>query len=272
MITICTCWYNIKSKFNISVYHTWMKNLINNVNNFNLVIYTNKESYYVIEPLVKEKKNKQIKIIFKEWKDFYCYKWNENWIENHKLNNSLNHNSIFNTDCKLNMLWSEKINFVKEVYEKKIFDTKYYGWCDIGYFRGGNNLTNEQILNWPNNKKINELPIDKILYGLAGNRNDLNILSRIVLSKGPNNMPITPIPPSQVSIAGGFFVTYHDNINWWHKTYYNRLNDYFKYKYLVKDDQIIIIDCIINNFKKFKIVEEIDPKKDRWFVFQNYFM
>ena len=41
------------------------------------------------------------------------------------------------TDWKLNMLWSEKIAFVKKCYDNKYFpETDWYGWVDIGYFRG----------------------------------------------------------------------------------------------------------------------------------------
>jgi hypothetical protein len=48
------------------------------------------------------------------------------------------------------------------------------------------------------------------------------------------------------------------------------LYEYFNNNVLVKDDQYVIIDCIANNLKEFNIIEEVDPKKDRWFVFQSY--
>ena len=273
-ITFVTCWYNLKSKFDVEIYRKWMSNLINNVNNFNLVIYTNRESYSVLEPLLENNKKVKdlikIKIIFKEWNEFYGYQWRDNWINNHKSNNLLNDKSIYNIDWKLNMLWSEKINFVKEVSNKRYFDTEWYGWCDIGYFRGGNNLTNEEIKRWPNKDKINSLDKNRIYYGLPGNRRDLNILSRNILTKNVNNMPKIPIPPNQVSIAGGFFLSHKNKLECWHTIYYKRLSDYFTHKYLVKDDQIVIIDCIINNLKNFKLIEEPDPEKDRWFVFQSF--
>ena len=184
-----------------------MRNFIGNVNNFNLIIYTNKESYSVLEPLIQiqDNTNEKIKVIFKEWEEFYGYKWRDNWINNHQNNNLLNDKSRFNTDWKLNMLWSEKINFVKETMDKKYVDTEWYGWCDIGYFRGGNNLTNEEIKKWPNKDIINSLDKNRIYYGLPGSRRDLNLLSRIIFNKNENNIPAIPIPPDQVSIAGGFF-------------------------------------------------------------------
>tara|TARA_R110002020_G_scaffold466102_1_gene688260 strand:+ start:1153 stop:1974 length:822 start_codon:yes stop_codon:yes gene_type:complete len=271
-ITFATCWYNLKSKFEVEIYRKWMSYFINNVNNFNLVIYTNKESYSVLEPLLEYNKNEKIKVIFKEWNEFHGYQWRDNWINNHENNNLLNDKSRFNTDWKLNMLWSEKINFVKEIMDKKYFDTEWYGWCDIGYFRGGNNSTNEEIKKWPNKDKINSLDKNKIYYGLPGNKKYLNLLTRNILTKNKNNMPEFPIPPHQVSVAGGFFLTHKDKLEWWHTIYYKRLNDYFTHKYLVKDDQVVIIDSIINNLKNFKLIEEQDPIKDRWFVFQSFLL
>jgi hypothetical protein len=170
------------------------------------------------------------------------------------------------------MLWNEKIKFVKETKDNKYFDTEWYGWCDIGYFRGGDNLKPNEIRNWPNIDKINTLNKNKIYYGRPGNSDTINILFKIIMNKNEMNMPSIPIPIEQISIAGGFFLSHKDKINWWNTTYYDRLNDYFTYDYLVKDDQIIIIDCIINNIKSFKLIEESDPIKDRWFVFQSFLL
>ena len=44
LITFSTCFYVLKSKFSVETYLTWINNLLSVVNNFNLVIYTNKES------------------------------------------------------------------------------------------------------------------------------------------------------------------------------------------------------------------------------------
>ena len=270
-ITFATCWYNMKSKFDINTYKRWMSNFLNNVNNFNLVIFTNKESFSLIDEIV-DKNNKNIKIIVKEYEEFETWKEREKWIKNHGNNNSLNQNSRWNIDWKLNMLWSEKINFVKHVKDNKIFDTEWYGWCDIGYFRGGNNLSAQEIRNWPNKNKINELNKGKIYYGLPGSRTDLNNYVKILLDKNEKGFAKRLIPEGQVSIAGGFFISHKEKIDWWSKIYYNRLYEYFNNNILVKDDQYVIIDCIANNLKEFNIIEEKDLSKDRWFVFQNYLL
>lgn len=268
MLTLVTCWYNVKAKFPSETYQTWISNFIMNVNKFNLVIFTDEKSKKDIEPYIINEGRICLKIVTLE--DFYGYKYKDNWIKNHSTNNSLNGNQGWKIDWELNMIWSEKINFVKRASEENYFNTEWYGWCDIGYFRGGNNLTREEIRKWPNIDKINLLNKDKIYYGLPGNRKELNLLTSNILMKNENNMPVIPISPHQVSIAGGFFLSHKDKIDWWNTTYYNRLNDYFTYNYLVKDDQMVIIDCIINDIKNFILIEEPDPRKDRWFVFQSF--
>ena len=261
-ITFVSCWYELKSKFDVDKYKKWMKNFLSNVNNFNLVIFTNKESYYLFKDLLKD--NKNIKVIFKEFQEFKCSQYD--WIKNHKKNDLLNGNGRFSTDWKLNMLWNEKINFVKHVIEENLFDTPWYGWCDIGYFRNNNCI----VKNWPNNDKIEELNIDKIYYAKVSN--NINDLVKIVLDKNKNGLPTKEIPPLQVSFAGGFFLTHKTKYNWWHDIYYEKLTKYFNNNYLVKDDQIIILDCIINNLSHFQIIQEPNRFKDPWFVFQSFLL
>jgi hypothetical protein len=79
-----------------------------------------------------------------------------------------------------------------------------------------------------------------------------------------------PLPPDRVTVAGGFFLISSKKVDWWTETFSSKLADYFKKDLLVKDDQIIIIDCILNNTPHFMMVEEQDPTKNRWFVFQAF--
>ena len=102
-------------------------------------------------------------------------------------------------------------------------------------------------------------------------RNVLSHYARIILDKNELGLPKNPIPPDQISIAGGFFITCIDNIDWYHKYYYDRLNLYFNNNYLIKDDQILVLDTVISNLKHFAIIEQ-DNGFDRWFGFQNYLL
>jgi hypothetical protein len=238
-----------------------MDNMLANVNNYYLVVYTNKESYKDIE---KYSSNKNIKIVLKEFENFYNYKYKDNWISSQEK--SVLKDKI---DWKLNMLWSEKIHFVKETINNKYFQTDYYGWCDIGYFRNRNIDTPiAQLTHWPSNEKINNLDKTKIHYALINNNNEyINQLATIIVLNKNKENPINPIPQHQLSIAGGFFILTDKMIDWWVETYDNCLLKYFENNYVVKDDQMIVIDCIINDIDNFRLYRE-QGQQDNWFMFQ----
>ena len=264
-ITFSSCFYIIKSKFSSNVYIEWMNNFISIVNQFNLVIYTDENSIKYINT----NNNSNIKIIIKPFELFYNYKYKDSWISNH--------GKYINTDnCpswELNMLWSEKIWFVNETIERKYFETDFYGWCDIGYFRNRINDTQSKFLsNWPNLEKIKLLKKEKIVYACINNDDTfMNYMYEIVNTKNSVGLPVQPIPPNQLSIAGGFFILYKDMIEWWSKTYDDKLQLYFENNYLVKDDQIVLTDCILSNLEKFALFRENNLPYDNWFMFQRIF-
>jgi hypothetical protein len=243
-----------------------MNNFISLVNNFNLVIYTDDYSSQYIDI----NNNKNIKIIIKPKEEFYMYKFKNFWIKNHEKNHLLNNQSIHNTCWELNMLWSEKIWFVSETKTNKYFETPFYGWCDIGYFRDTDmDLSIDNLKKWPSDKKIAQLDKTKIYYGCINNNNIyLYYLQRLILDKNHFDLPKNPIPPHQQSVSGGFFIIYKDMIEWWSIVYTQKLKTYFENEYLVKDDQIIIIDCIYNNPSKFQLLRELETNFDNWFMFQ----
>ena len=262
-ITFATAWYEVKSKFDPKKYTFWMKNVLQHVNHFNLVIFTNNESKKTIESCISNYTN--IKIVVKEFDQFLGDKWNVQWAKNQKRNHCLNENSPYNIDWKLNMIWNEKIHFVKEA--SAIHQTDYYGWMDIGYFRDGPIHSS-----WCSPERIFSMNIDKIYYAKICSNIVFNSLKKHILDKNDKNLPNTEIPMNQISIAGGFFVLHKTKLQWWHDTFYQRLQLYFDNDYLVKDDQIVIIDCIINNWEHFNLIENNAPENSapRWFVFQQY--
>jgi len=261
-ITFSSCFYVIKSKFDPRIYIEWMNNFISIVNNFNLVIYTDLKSVNYIDT----KNNPKIKIIIKSLDNFYGYKYKDYWIKNHENNYLLNNKSCW----ELNMLWSEKIQFVKETYQNKYFDTEFYGWCDIGYFRNRpEDIHTSKLNNWGNIKADLKKYANKICYAcITNNDGYINFLHKIVNNRNDIGLPITPIPAHQNSIAGGFFILHRDNIEWWSTTYDDRLKLYFENGYLVKDDQIILVDCILSNLDRFTLFRENINNIDNWFMFQ----
>ena len=262
-ITFSSCFYIIKSKFDPSIYIEWMNNFLSIVNNFNLVIYTDENSLKCIPE--ETQTNPKIKIIIKPLENFYNYKYKDFWIENHNKNLLLNDIS----NWELNMLWSEKIWFVKDTIERKYFETDFYGWCDIGYFRNRPEDLNTSFLStWPSNEKILQLDKNKIHYGCINNDNRyMNYMYKIINEKNQLGLPKNPIPSHQNSVAGGFFILHKNKIDWWAKTFDAKLLLYFKNNYLVKDDQIILVDCILSDQENFVLFRE-ENQYDKWFMFQ----
>lgn len=239
--------------------------MLSNVNHYYLVVYTDDNSKQYITPYLE---NPNIKMVIKSYEDFHMYKYCNHWIENHSMNRLLKDR----IDWKINMLWSEKIFFVKHTIDHKLFITDYYGWCDIGYFRGRqNDLTREQLQTWPSNSKISLLDHNKIYYACVNNNTAyMNQLYNLIQNKNNEGVPIQPIPENQTSVAGGFFICHSSNIQWWANTYDSKLSTYFANHYLVKDDQIILIDCICSNLSRFCLCSENIAIYDNWFLFQRF--
>jgi hypothetical protein len=114
---------------------------------------------------------------------------------------------------------------------------------------------------------------DKIYYACVNNDNQyLYELSSIINDKNENGLPKMEIPPYQVSIAGGFFISHRSKLDWWKKTFYDKLDLYLKNDYLIKDDQIIIADCVFSDMNQFELIEEHLPEYDNWFMFQRFLL
>jgi hypothetical protein len=243
-----------------------MNHFISIVNNFYLVIYTDEISIKYIYA----RENPKIKIVLKPLEDFYNYKYKSYWIENHKNNLFFNEKSSFNADWQLNMLWSEKVWFVNETANNKYFDTEFYGWCDIGYFRNRpTDLDTKYLSRWPNRSKIMSLDKTLIYYGCVNNNDDhVNYLYKLINKKTQKGLPAEPIPPQQNTVAGGFFIIHKDKVDWWSITYNLKLKLYLMNRYLVKDDQTILLDCIFSQRKHFSLSREKNINYDNWFMFQ----
>ena len=268
MITFVSAWYILKAKFDKKKYEEWFSNFLSNVKMFNLVIYTNKESKDMLLPYISN--NHRIKLVIKPINEFYNYKYKTDWERNHRDNYLLNKM----TGWELNMLWSEKTSFVKDAMDNEYFSSDWYGWCDIGYFRGRyNDIKNELIGHWPNQLKIQELDKTKIHYGVVNS--DVRIIKQlrnILKDKTPGGLSKVEIPHNIVCVAGGFFMIYKEMVNEWKEMYDKTLANYFKNKRLVKDDQIIILDCWLNNYFKFKMYTEKLSNYDNWFMFQRHLL
>ena len=272
LITFSTCWYNLKSKFDGKLYLQWIKHILSMVNNFNLVIYTNIETFSQMKSVINLS-NRNIKIIIKPFEDFTTYKYKELWKKNHTTSKLKLH--MF-TDWKLNMVWNEKVFFVNETIKHNYFNTMYYGWCDIGYFRNTvSDLHTNYLSKWPNNEILyNRFNDNCIHYGCVQN----NIFTYSSLQNDINkhysnkliNQPTCQM--EEICFAGGFFLLKKDLTDTYMKLYDEKLMYYFTNNFIIKDEKTIIMDLIFNNPTLFCSHTEDNSKYDNWFMFQRLFL
>jgi len=276
-VIFSTCWYIFKAKFDPSIYQGWIHNMLSNVNNYHLVVYCDNVSYGFIEPYLK---NPRIKAVIKPIEEFSTYGLKELWIDNHSQNILLNQK----VDWRLNILWCEKLAFVRQTIRERYFrdllssveknaicdEAIWYGWCDIGYFRGrSNDSPTSTLTNWPSDEAVDKLDTTKIYYACVNNNQQyVQQLWQFINDRTGKGLPRFPIPDNQISIAGGFFLGKVENLLWWHDTFYSTLSRYFENGRLVKDDQIIVADGVFSNVDRFALCVENDPRYDNWFMFQ----
>jgi hypothetical protein len=273
MSSIIAKMYNFKAKFDFATYAPWIRNMLSNVRLYNLVIYTDEAGLSSFNFDAYAAVNPRIRVVIKPFESFRNYALKDVWIANHDKNTLLKDR----VDWRVNALWSEKVHFVNETVNQRYFDTEYYGWCDIGYFRGRttHDLSVAQLRGWPNPTKIAVLNPHKIYYACVNN--DWAQIEHCIraVNQGTNtanqvNPTKAVLDPRLNFIAGGFFMLHKTKAEWWAVTYDAKLHRQLSDGRVVKDDQQIITDCVFSKDMQshFHICREEGGKYDVWFLFQ----
>jgi hypothetical protein len=273
LLTLSTCWYNVSRlfKFPPIKYTEWIYNLLSIVNQFNLVIYTDKDSFSILKPIfinnptISNKIGIKIKIIIKPMEEFFGYKYKDQWIQNHETSGLLFHEKVV---WSLIMVWCEKVHFVNETIANKYFNTLFYGWCDIGYFRN-KNITTGILQMWPNPLKLLSLKNGIHYACIENNESNYVSLQKDILNHYKNKKESQPTNKLLNNcFAGGFFIIKPNLIQTFVQLFDAKLRYYFDNKYTIKDDQTILLDLIFSNISLFYLHWSHDTNNDNWFMFQ----
>lgn len=238
-IVFYTLIYKIKSKFDFKKYEEWGKNLVNNIKENILIIYTDNYTYALIKNIFDN--NNNIKIIFLDLNNFKYYKYID------FFNNCTKLTEEHDIDPKLLLIWLERVIILNNI--KNLIKSDFYSFVDFGYFRDVNIYDNF----FKNNILLNK---DKIYYCLIKNDN-IYIKNEILLYYKINNeYPIK----NDGMIGGGFLIIHHDKINFYINLFENKILSYINNNRLIKDDQIIITDIIFdkNNIEHFELITDTD--------------
>ena len=290
-ITFSSCLYYMKNRHGNDKHLNWFRDFIRVVNWFNLVIYTSKREYDFICNEIRqldEVARQKIKVILKPLSEFHNYKYERFWMDNNSRTESKLKDIV---DWRLNMLWCEKTHFVRETIENRYFDTEYYGWCDIGYFRdtlSSNAYRERTRSSWPNPNKIALLHKDKVYYGCnIPPRQVHKCYNYHMRHFHPSNIDTTTGIPRDLYhqqshlISGGFYITGSDKALWWCCRFQEILERYITNNAVIQDDQHIIAHCVfVSNTigdsgisPDFCILKVNETNEDKlWFLFRDFLL
>jgi len=282
-LTLVTAFYVLPmSKFSKETYTAWLSNLLQLVwyNPYvYLVIYTDAQSSIWLPNIIPQLLAIQkVSICVRPMEHFYMYKYADFWRKNHDANTLLRRTTCW----ELNMLWNEKLWFLRDVIQSpppEFERTPYYAWCDAGYFRNrsGVDLDTTGGFNysrWASPSRMAELDSNKIYYSLVNS--DISYVRHIKNLVQHESI----LPPDQVTIGGGFCLIRGDDkekISDWCVHYENVLINMIEAGRLVKDDQIILANCIFSLLAEkdavfYLVKESVGTPYDPWFVFQRFLL
>ena len=293
-ITFSSCLYYMKNRHGHERHMNWFRDFIHIVSQFYLVIYTGKHEYDFICNEIRqldEVAQQKIKVVLKPVSEFHNSKYERFWMDN----NARSECKLAElADWHLNMLWCEKTHFVKETIEKQYFDTEYYGWCDIGYFRdtlSSDAYRERTRKHWPNPNKINRLHKDKVYYGCNIPPSQLHkCYNYHVRHFHPSNIDATTGIPRDLYnrhshlVSGGFYITGREKALWWCCQFQEMLERYITNNAVIQDDQHIIAHCVfVSNTSgdsgdsgispDFCILKVNETKEDKlWFLFRDFLL
>jgi hypothetical protein len=252
MATIVTSYFHLeKSKATHETYLEWMKNML--IINNPMVIFCDEENVEHIRELRKDKEE-ITQVISCEFIDFYSYRYYHYFLQSqqHDTEMSKGHNMF------LYMIWAEKSNFLKRAIEMNPFATDYFLWVDIGCFR----KKNTEYLDWPNPKRISEMPSNKVL-----------LLSVIPFTDSELSIEdINELPSFQYTnrIGAPIFGGGKEILLEWHTKYYEMLENFIVSGRFIGKDQSIMNSVYLLNKDKCELVQWKQPCHDIWFYLQDY--
>ena len=199
--TIVTAYFNITSKHSSAAYSEWMTNMLSLQDA--MVIYTTPSMISQIMHLRKHA-TARTKVISMELNQTRMARVYDKafWARQHALDPERNKHA----DYRLYWIWNEKTEWLQRTVEENPFNSSFFAWVDIGYFR---------------DKQYNGQVMLKITPSALG-PNQVLMLNVQSLAGGLNY------------VGGGFIGGYAPGITKWHHFYY-RMIDQNKHHFIGKD-------------------------------------
>lgn len=253
--TIVTAFFNLdKKKYITDAYIYWINNYLPNINSY-MIIYTDSCSYEFIKEMRKNFLDKT-KIIILTLKDFYTYKYLENWKKHLEIDHEKNLHNI-----ELYMIWNEKPMFLQKSIEINPFNTEIFIWTDVGMMREQYYI--KLIKYFPNDEKIKRLKKDKVYL--------LN-LDNFIKDEDYNIKIPTEKYRYLNCIGGGVIAGHKNSLKIMIYEYYLMLDKFMENNYFAGKDQSIYANLCLKNKDLFELIKpEESPFNNKWFYLVYYF-
>lgn len=251
MTTIVTCYYKLhKNKHNDTEWKYWIENFF--MIQSNKIIFTNKETYNIY---FKNRNSANTYYYILEFQNFYTYKYLETFKKHHELD----HEKIIH-NVHLYLIWNEKSNFLKRAIELNYFNTDFFVYCDIGYFR----IRNLMCLyrNWPKTEILKSIGNKITLLEINEFNNNELILN--------NDIPISFQYVNR--IGGGIIAGSKKILLEWINIYYKTLEDFIEINRFIGKDQSIMASTYVKNKKIINLVKHRPTNlcQNKWFYLAPY--
>lgn len=236
---VVTCYFQIKSKFPMELYMTWMKNML--AIQTPMVIFCDKESY----PMIHAQRPYSTKIMITTLEKLHSYKYIDTFRDNYDKDHERYHSP------ELYLLWAEKAHFIKQAIQMDPFQSETFLWVDIGCFR------ESSPVQWPNMAILDKTKV------LALN---VTPFTEEELQCTKETLPsfLTTNRIGATIFGGGKEVLLR-----YHELYYEMVDYFIKTGRFIGKDQSILNSVYLLNPHLFDLVTP-KPCKDKWFYLQDY--
>ena len=248
-MTVVTAYYSGKSKYTTTKYDTWIQNFL--MLRTNVYLFTDQLTLDAsLASLIAKSGKKNICIHLLNKSDFGVNKLGINWTAQHVIDSE---KAYHNTD--LYMLWGEKLNFVKAASEHNPYESSWFGWVDMGSFRGE---FKPFFRTFPTTNLFEK---DKIHVNLVG------VLGNFTID---TNSSLPQPMLTQDLVGGGFLFGDMHAFSVFHDLFYDYMVRYARLGQFVGKDQIIFNTCYAMRPSLFVGIRA-PPKEEKWFWPQYYY-
>ncbi len=248
-VSIVTCFYKLeKSKHTFQEYVEWINNLILNLNDAKIIIFTNKNDEPFMQNILSKNKSINYTIIIREIDDLYISKRYQNiWNEQYVMDNQKN----CGRSIECYKIWNSKFSFLKDAIELNPYKSNKFIWNDIGNVRNKN--MSPYIKTYPNHNNISDKKLDIVL--LKGFTNEKQLFF-----------------DNEVHFSGSMFGGGKDVILKLCKLYYLYFDLYIRKNKFIGCDQQIISSLYLRNKAFFNcVIPNKNVHIDTWFYLYHYY-